>query len=133
MNNRIIKFRAWDKVAKKMYQEAYLSPDLGIEVTVRTLESAIHKGYGADRIKKDFGYDEAVLMQFTGLKDAKGKEIYEGDIVSDSRKGEVYWDEDSLQWWVKIEGTLPNVKLCTQDRNLFSIIGNIYESPELLK
>ena len=76
--------------------------------------------------------DNVPIMQFTGLLDKNGKEIYEGDIVADSRKGEVYWDEDSLQYWIRIEGTLPNVKLCTQDRNQFSIIGNIYETPELL-
>ena len=66
MNNRIIKFRAWDESQNYMVYQG--TPDL------ETLQSFI------------FHFGDKTLMQFTGLFDKNGKEIYEGDIVD----GEVF-------------------------------------------
>jgi len=57
--NRIIKFRAWHKENKMMW-----------------IEIDLFKGNMGDQKIEDFE-----LMQFTGLKDKNGKEIYEGDVV----------------------------------------------------
>lgn len=71
----------------------------------------------ADVLKAD-----VPVMQYTGLHDCNGKEIYEGDIV-DCRGGcieTVRWDKFSVCF-------LPNIT------NVTEIIGNIYENPELLQ
>ena len=67
-----------------------------------------------------------VWMQYTGLKDKNGKEIFEGDIIDHPYKGikTVFWDE-SLPGFGS-EGTY--VSRLTNGE----VIGNIYENKELL-
>ena len=72
------------------------------------------------------------LMQFTGLKDKNGKEIYEGDILSS-------WDTNfevtfnNSVYWVKGISKLKAFMLYDfMKQEGHEIIGNIYENPELL-
>ena len=67
-------------------------------------------------------------MQFTGLHDKNGKEIYEGDIIAFRNekgeitlKGEIYWESRNA----KFSDFSP--------KNQVEVIGNIYENPELLE
>ena len=79
------------------------------------------------------------LMQFTGLLDKNGKEIYEGDIVKDSEEKllTIEWDahhvafvaSDRWMEWLRGYGNSGNPYEARQ----CEIIGNIYENPELIK
>lgn len=87
--------------------------------------------------------NECILMQYTGLKDKNGKEVYEGDIVLCERDErcphEVIWAEDNGGTFF---GGMPGFNLSGLKRNCGSgyawsgdeeVIGNIYENPELLQ
>jgi uncharacterized phage protein (TIGR01671 family) len=75
--------------------------------------------------------EDVILMQYTGLKDKNGKEIYEGDIVRDSGNGdvgEIVWGV--YEWYCTLDfGTDLNKALYRH----CEVIGNIYENPSLLE
>ena len=115
---RVIKFRAWNKKMKIM-KEVF-----AINMTVPCYSVGVHLE------NPTWFEDEIELMQFTGLLDKNGKEIYEGDILR--RK------DGTVAGWVEYDGGCPlifhsktNSDYITK-LNFFEIIGNIYESPELL-
>jgi hypothetical protein len=108
---RPIKFRAWDS---ELYEMSYSDPLDDLERAYswfRELE---------DRDVRASGNIE--LMQYTGLKDKNGIEIYEGDIVRLAGYG------DYLVEW-------PFIQLFESsfEKDIGEILGNIYENPELLK
>lgn len=130
---RAIKFRAWDTIRKKMFAA----------ITALHLDDGVHSctfisNYG-DETTISMEYLE--LMQFTGLHDKNGKEIYEGDIV-DCVVGEefgncpVVFNEGCFSLSIK-NGINKNHDyepcLYEADSRFIEVIGNIYENPEALK
>lgn len=90
------------------------------------------------------GYENFVLMQFTGLHDKNGKEIYEGDIIKVDNSPcncKVSWSDKYASFVLTREDWIFRHYCCHGGILLFGeaypedceVIGNIYESPELLQ
>jgi len=116
---REIRFRAWDNFNRRMIE----NPNIGWDE--EDDEIMIDKGGGKWRSPK-----QLILMQYTGLKDKNGKEIYEGDVVKHSVEPiEINQIEfHNAQYHLEPHG----LSLC-DEYEIVEIIGNIHENPELLK
>jgi len=109
--NRQIKFRAWDNVD-------FMTKPFTLEEVVM----------GSVR----FTDKDSTLMQYTGLKDKNGKEIYEGDVVATLRGNRiVIYDEPAFFLAKSLLGYLEVDWFSTPTIDE-EVIGNIYENPELL-
>lgn len=76
---------------------------------------------------------DCILMQYTGLKDWEGKEIYEGDIFKwGCQIGSVYQNNNSWVFAKTANPEYPSMALTISRTKEGKIIGNIYENPELL-
>ena len=112
---REIKFRAWDKIRKEMIE--------------------IHNLYWFEENCVRFNGDGgAEILQFTGLKDKNGKEIYEGDVV------QIYNGKNIELPPFEVIFEYNSYSMYNKDRNLHlvcfdvcEVIGNKFENPEMLK
>ena len=150
---REIKFRAWDEKKKEMHgfwdmhffsiEADWIGhPNLCFGERIignPTEENIIHNIEEAKEFAKRFK-----VMQFTGLKDKNGKEIYEGDIVENVVEGNgvIYFSNIIGGFLVKRN----KISTCINAKEVFNdkfsdmimisrdeVIGNIYENPTLVK
>lgn len=128
---REIKFRAWIARDGVMFSDSGLLADFFTWL---------------DQWKESKG--PYVLMQYTGLKDKSGLEIYEGDILSSPHfttvAGMTYTLNHLVEWSDKLHGWFllscqsknPNdgsIQLFVAKNSEMSVIGNLHENPELIK
>lgn len=140
---REIKFRAWDKEENKMAIVDSINFNInGTDtfVSVTVAEPLVIDGVSIGTPKK-LG-DKVELMQYTGLKNHKGTEIYEGDIIHarGHYPGEGWYDTGEHEYNFKDEVKWDKEKLAytcggyyLHELNIIKIIGNKYQNPELRK
>lgn len=123
---RKIKFRAWDKENEKMMKVSSLHLE-NKEISVKE-NGTFHLFRMQD------------LMQYTGLKDKNGKEIYEGDVVLVKLGGISTWYKTVIKFkeGVFIASLIDGkdyIYIFNRgfDNNDFEVIGNIYENKKLLE
>jgi len=117
---RTIKFRAWE-LGKMIQWEDF---------------DRLLKNPSIIPTKLFEGQDTIKLMQFTGLSDKNGKEIYEGDIVSwKPTRGElistIAWSDEN-GGWVALHSPTEGKKVDQMYMDNFEVIGNIHENKDLL-
>ena len=120
---REIKFRAWDKENKKMAHVSRID-------------------FGPGGIK--YLVDDSMLLEYTGLHDENGREIYEGDVVrytawhdgkpTDTIQGEVVYSGDlgMASFDIRLDHDGEIVRAVLPARGV-EIMGNVFENPELLE
>lgn len=138
---REIKFRAWDKKNKK-WLLGYEYESLG---GFSLFGETVLMGEWAATLneflfnRNDHKFKDLAVMQYTGLKDKQGKEIYEGDVV----RCRLYWNGENKEENFIVEyGKYPYKKtagffpfygtLNAYEVTPMRVISNIYENPKLL-
>lgn len=126
--NREIKFRIWDIENKEMLKVQ----ELDFEPTFYGGRIAIRP----DQYNDYFDTEDMILMQYTGLHDKNGKEIYEGDIVkvfTDGkwRIGKVVYEHSGFTIDVTNNKELEYGRTSIIEK-FTEVIGNIYDNPELV-
>jgi uncharacterized phage protein (TIGR01671 family) len=107
---RDIKFRAWEAANGQMnYDPRFIAWESAAGMPL----------YAINRANQE---PDVVLMEYTGLKDKNGKDIYEGDILK-GRNGGLVKCEDALRVFYSSADAARQLE----------VVGNIYENPELLK
>ena len=132
-----IRFRAWVNERDAWELEDHeKSEDFMIDLDSYSIDT-VHTSNG-DEIDTKF----CKVMQFTGLKDKNGKEIYEGDIIkyidasySNNKQIGVVSDYGYMRIYIKAIGgdDEGNQDLELHQDYIYQVIGNIYENPELLE
>jgi uncharacterized phage protein (TIGR01671 family) len=131
---REVKFRGWHTELRKMFSADEMTSD---QLTLTPTGSFINVSSTSTRLSTIYPDDKFIPLQFTGLTDKNGKEIYDGDILKyllpnmEPEEGETEYIEavSFVDGAFCVDGYTP--VSATTEWNC-EIIGNIYENAELL-
>jgi uncharacterized phage protein (TIGR01671 family) len=142
---REIKFRAWDNENNKFFETIHKAYEGKIEeLNINLLGGLWMRTMSGHPIGELAFPNRFEIMQYTGLHDKAGKDIYESDIVeiNDGRIYEVAWDKygfsmfqitEEKNRWGKPLKSYPRVMFTNKSKFYGCVIGNIWENKELLK
>ncbi len=130
-----IKFRAYCHAEKKIYTKLLVGNTTSPDIDNYTAHALFVDGEW-----KNFDeHSNVELMQYTGLKDKNGVEIYEGDIIrcypddiSFSYLRTVEWDDDRCELGITTNGR-SGLVLNKKTSHTVYVVGNIHQNPELIK
>ena len=144
MPKRTVKFRAWDEKEKKWLDY------FGLDQYGCVLEH-VFAGFGP---LEKFLNEDAILQQYTGLKDSDGKDIYDGDIIAfqqnepqfdlvrnyighamENKYAVVFWNDDNARFdtYNADRQYSYGYDFHSGLTNRAKVCGNIFENPELIK
>ena len=130
------KFRAWDKERQKMYEVDNI--DFRKELINVFVPEDI-ASYCSGNVERPFS--KINLMQYTGLKDKNGVEIYEGDIAKAIQSDHYFTKDKPVQIYtsitIKIDTEVTGYSQGGPDGETqftdIEVVGNIHENPKLLE
>lgn len=134
-----VKFRVWDKADKVMCDVTYMKFSKVQYMNVGYRKNIYGKTVDENSLIDENMSGTCVLMQYTGLHDKNGKDIYEGDIILAGYykwKSKVVWDEKCARFIGLTNDKDVNIvyvdMVDKDDKSTVVVIGNIHENPELL-
>lgn len=126
---RVIKFRAFFKLENRMIYNIQNSYDFNTNSDCKGDSECCFGDY--------LNNERYEVMQFTGLFDNNGKEIYEGDILlvaNGSINGEIMFSKRVVKWFEEIRGyNIHNFDNAYKPTHYYEVIGNIHENSDLLE